>query len=134
MVACCFCVVISTPCLIPCSKKIGELEPICTCTQMCMKVCGKTDPGINDKPKTRFGTIENWKKFISHFVSSESKWNVIAQTDNPTQSKKISALVKSVNKRKIQGNGVHSKKSRTFTKDEFREILKFVPPAALEGR
>ena len=94
---------------------------------MCKKIYGKTDPGVDDKPKVRSGTIKNWKKSISYFVNSESKWNVIAQTGNPTQSKKINALIKSVIKHEIRGNGADSKKSRPFTEDEFKEILKFVP-------
>ena len=63
---------------------------------MCMKVHGKADPGINVKQKARSGTTMSWKKPISCFVNSEAKWNVIAETANPTQSKKINALVKSV--------------------------------------
>ena len=94
-----------------------------------MKVCGKTDPGINDKPKVRSRTIRNWKKFISCFVNLELKWNIIAETGNPTQSKKINALIKSVIKHEIWGNGADSKKSRHFMEDKFKEILKFVPPS-----
>ena len=95
---------------------------------MCMKVRSKTDPGINDEPKARSGTTKNWKKSISNFENSESKWNVIAKTGNPTQSRKINAaLIESVIKHEIQGNGATSKESRSFAKDDkFKEILKSV--------
>ena len=94
---------------------------------MCDRVYGTTTPGVNTKPKVRSGTVKNWKKSMSYFFNTEAKWNVNSNTGNPTQSKKINGLIKSMIKHETRNDGAESKGSQAFTSDEFKQIVSLVP-------
>lgn len=53
---------------------------------MCHKTYGSIDPSPNDQPQKRATSLAYWKKAISYFMNSTSKWDEASQTGNPTQS------------------------------------------------
>ena len=90
---------------------------------MCSRAYGKDDPSQDDAPIMRSTSVSYWKKSISYFFNTTSKWNEEAKTGNPTQSKKINNLIKVIRKNETRGNGAESQEDRPFTHNEFRQVL-----------
>ena len=109
------------------NDQLSVIRPIQIYRWLCFKVYGNENPEQTDKPTKRSMTIEYWKKGISHFMNTTSKWNEAAQTSNPTQLKMVNNLIQVVQKVETRGNGAESHADWPFTKSEFRQILKLMP-------
>ena len=66
------------------------------------------------------------KKAISYFMNTTSKWNEASKNGNPTQSKKISTLLKAMKKCETRVTGAPSCADRAFTVNEFGQVLDLV--------
>ena len=104
------------------SPELSTVTPDDIYRWMCLKTYLKEDPTQTDKPLLRAASLEYWKKAISYFFNTTSKWNETSQTGNPTQSKKINSLIKVVKKNEIRGNGAESHTDRPFTIGEFFQL------------
>ena len=93
---------------------------------MCLECYGTDNPGQDSRPIKRVSTVSYYKKAIAYFLNTESKWNEVAQTGNPTDSKTINKLIKSVKKHKTRGTGADSQENRSFTPNEFKQLLDLV--------
>ena len=93
---------------------------------MCVRAYGKPDPANTDKPVRRGSSLAFDKKAISYFMNTTAKWNEASKSGNPTQSKKINALLKAVIKCETRGTGVPTRADRPFTLTEFRQLLDLV--------
>ena len=67
--------------------------------------------------------MEYWKKSLSYFFNTTQKWNEVAQTGNPTQSKKVNTLIKVVKRAETRGNGAQAKADRALSISEFKALL-----------
>ena len=76
---------------------------------MCFFVFGNHDPPQNATPKLRSASIKYWKKALSYFFNTTSKWNKAAKCGNPTQSIVINRLIKAVKRQETRGTGAESK-------------------------
>jgi len=109
------------------SRELSTLTPIDIYKWMCYKVYGIEDPSQTDQPLLRSSSVAYWKKAISYFMNTTSKWNEVAKTGNPTQSKMINTLIKVVKKCETRGTGAESQTDRAFTIMEFRQLLDLIP-------
>ena len=76
---------------------------------MCFVVFGNPDTAQSAQPKLRSVSIKYWKKALSYFFNTTSKWNKEAQCGNPTQSLVINRLIKAVKRQETRGTGAESK-------------------------
>ena len=93
---------------------------------MCWRAYGKVDSAQTDQPIRRLQTLDYDKKAISYFMNATSKWNEASKNGNPTQSKKISTLLKAMKKCETRGTGASSSTDRAFTVNEFGQVLDLV--------
>ena len=93
---------------------------------MCFVVYGTADPGKETRPIRRSSTVAYYKKAISYFLNTEAKWNEVAKCGNPTQSKTINKLIKSIKKHETRGTGADSQEDRPFTPNEFKQLLDLI--------
>jgi hypothetical protein len=92
---------------------------------MACEVYGKENPSRNDVAHLRSGTCEFWKKSISHFMNTTSKWNEEAETGNPTQSKAVNEFINAMKLMETRGIGKETQADRSFTMNEFHQVLNF---------
>ena len=90
---------------------------------MCFKAYGTEDPGQDDQPIKRSSSLGYWKKALSYFFNTTQKWNEVAQTGNPTQSKKVNTLIKVVKRAETRGTGAEAKADRAFSVSEFKGLV-----------
>ena len=86
---------------------------------MCFRIYGNEDPVPNMTPKYRSSAIEYWKKGVSYFMNTTSKWNEGSRTGNATQSKKVNNLINAVKKAETRGTGQETVADMAFTMVEF---------------
>ena len=96
---------------------------------MCFRVFGNADPAQNATPKKRSASIKYWKKALSYFFNTTSKWNEAAKCGNPTQSIVINRLIKAVKRQETRGTGAESKEDREFSAAEFKQVHQFISPS-----
>ena len=90
---------------------------------MCFKAYGTEDPGQDDQPIKRSSSLGYWKKSLSYFFNTTQKWNEVAQTGNPTQSKKVNTLIKVVKRAETRGTGAEAKADRALSVSGFKALL-----------
>ena len=76
---------------------------------MCFCVFADPDPAQNALPKKRLSSVKYWKKPLSYFFNTTSKWNEAAKCGNPTQSLVINKLIKAVKRKDTRGTFAESK-------------------------
>ena len=94
---------------------------------MSFRVYGTEDPNPQSKPLLRSPSVEYWKKSISYFMNTTSKWtdgvDGARGHGNATQSKRVNNLINAVKRAETRGTGQETVADRAFTIVEFRQIL-----------
>ena len=90
---------------------------------MCKKTYGTEDPSNDMVPTIRSTTLQYWKKAVSYFMETTSKWHDASKSGNATQSKRVNNLIKAVKRAETRGTGQATIADRAFTVSEFKQIL-----------
>ena len=77
---------------------------------MCFRVFGKEDPTEEYTPLLRLTSVYYWKKAIPYFMPNTASWTIqrganSTDIDNPTKSKRVNNLIKSIKKKETRGTG-----------------------------
>ena len=106
---------------------------------MCKRMFGREDPTGQDLPLLRSSSLAYYKKAISYFMPNSQPWTVDGAGNgvgNPTRSKKIIDLVKSIKKKETRGSGKKTSADRAFDHAEFIQLIDIVGthPRTVEAR
>jgi hypothetical protein len=90
---------------------------------------GMSEPptGHDVNPLVRSQTLKYWKKALSSFMPNRlMPWNEITGVGNPTRSKALNDLIKSVKKKEVRGQGAPSQARRSIKDAEFRRVVELL--------
>ena len=75
--------------------------------------------------------MEVVKKAISFFMPNQNvKWNVEAETGNPTMSVAVNNVIKSMKKQEVRKLGKRSNAKRDLKRPEYRKTLRLLESSA----
>jgi hypothetical protein len=91
-------------------QELLEITPDHLYCWMCSRVFGKEDPTEDDTPLLRSTSVYYWKKAISYFMPNTASWTIQRGANttgigNPTKSKRVSNLIKSIKRKETRGTG-----------------------------
>ena len=90
-----------------------------------MKAFGKQLPEPTDLPTgARCSSLSQMKKAVSFYMPNKiAAWNALAKVGNPTKSKEVNDVIKSVTRFETQGRGKPSQARRAATKQEIAKTI-----------
>jgi hypothetical protein len=91
------------------------------------------NPGPNDRPLyCRESTLVQLKKGISIFMPHrDTTWNVQANYGNPTRSREVNDVLRSVKNHEVRKEGLPSQSKRDLKRPEYRKTLRLLEQSSL---
>jgi hypothetical protein len=93
------------------------------------RVYGNSEADENVEPPVHYrqASVLSWKKSISFFMpNSHMEWNEAARTGNPTRSRLLARLLRSMKRFQVQRRGATSRVRRPVTPEEFEQIEELI--------